>query len=147
VSGEVVVTTAGERIFTEFRHVIASVVLFNDRVAQATGMSASESQFVHLLELHGSMTPSELASRSGLTSGTVTGVVDRLEALRFVRREPHPHDRRKIVVVLDEAQVADTLAPMYADRAATMREVVGRLSSAEQEAVVRFLSLLNGSTD
>jgi DNA-binding MarR family transcriptional regulator len=141
------VTTADERIFTEFRQVIASVVLFNDRVAQSTGMSASESQFVHLLELHGSMTPTELASRSGLTSGTVTGVVDRLEALRFVRREPHPHDRRKTVVVLDEGQVAETLAPLYADRAAMMREVVGRLSSDEQKAVARFLSLLNGSTD
>ena len=93
------------------------------------------------------MTPSELASHSGLTSGTVTGVLDRLEALGLVRREPHPHDRRKTVVLLDEAQVAATLAPMYAERAAAMHEVIGRLSGAEQEAVARFLTLLTGSRD
>lgn len=134
--------SAAERVFAEFRKVIASVILFNDTVAQRTGMSMSESQFVHLLELHGAMTPSELADRSGLTSGTVTGVLDRLETLDFVHRERHPQDRRKVVVVLHADKVAAQLTPLYTEQAATLNRVVGSFSPAEQETIARFLARL-----
>ncbi len=131
-----------DEIFVEFRKVIAAVILFNDQVAQQTGMSMSESQFIHLLELHGSMTPSQLAELSKLTSGTVTGVLDRLEALAFIRRERHPTDRRKVVVVLEPAKVAEQLAPLYLERAATMERTIAKFSTAEQEVIARFLRLL-----
>jgi DNA-binding MarR family transcriptional regulator len=136
---------AAARIFAEFRKVIASVILFNDHVAQQTGMSMSESQFIHLLELHGSMTPSELAERSRLTSGTVTAVIDRLEALDFVRRERHPTDRRKVVVVLESAKVAQQLAPFFTPQAAALERVIAEFSTPEQEVIARFLGLLNQS--
>lgn len=131
-----------DEIFVEFRRVIASVILFNDQVAQQTGMSMSESQFIHLLELHGSMTPSELAERSKLTSGTVTGVLDRLEAMEFVRRERHPSDRRKVVVVLEPAKVAQQLAPLYTEQAEALERVIASFSASEQETIARFLRLL-----
>ena len=132
-----------QQIFTALRRLIASAILFNERVAQHTGMSMSESQFVHLLELHGSMTPSELAALSGLTSGSVTGVIDRLEALQFVRRERHPDDRRKVVVVLDLAKVTRQLAPLYAERGKHVEQVIAQLSTSERKAAARFLELLN----
>ena len=134
---------AADEIFTELRKVIAAVILFNDYVAQQTGMSMSESQFIHLLELHGAMTPSELAERSRLTSGTVTGVLDRLEALEFIRRERHATDRRKVVVLLDSAKVAQQLAPLYAERAAATERVIAAFSTSEQETIARFLKLLS----
>jgi DNA-binding MarR family transcriptional regulator len=136
-----------EQIFVEFRKVIASVILFNADVAQQTGMSMSESQFIHLLELYGSMTPSDLAERSKLTSGTVTGVIDRLEALEFVHRERHPNDRRKVVVVLESAKVAEQLAPLFGEKATAMEAVIATFSDAEQRTIARFLSRLNDAGD
>ena len=47
------------------------------------------------------MTPSRLAELSGLTSGAVTGVLDRLERAGFVRRESDPTDRRSLLVRID----------------------------------------------
>src|SRR6185312_9713824 len=102
-----------EQVSIQFRKVIAALVLFNDNVSRLTGMSASDSQFLHLLQLHGPMTPSELARRSGLTSGTVTGVIDRLEQLGFAGRERHPSDRRKVVVTADEERLNSELAPHF----------------------------------
>jgi DNA-binding MarR family transcriptional regulator len=131
-----------ERVFTEFRRVIANVVIFNDRAAQQTGMSASESQFLHLLAINGDLTPSELAHHSGLTSGTVTGVLDRLEQLGFVHRQRHPTDRRKVVVTLDEARVASTFGPIYADQGAHLASVTDRFTAAELDTIARFLAAL-----
>src|SRR5450759_3436427 len=87
---------AAPRVAEQLRKVIAAVVLFNEQVAAQVGMSASESQTLHLLELHGPPSPSELAKLTKLSTGTMTGVLDRLEQLGFVRRERHPVDRRRI---------------------------------------------------
>ena len=131
-----------DQVFSEFRRVIANVVLYNDQVAQQTGISASESQFMHLLVLNGPMSPGELATQTGLTSGTVTGVLDRLEKLEFVRRDRHPTDRRKVVVVLDEAKVAATMGEFYAEQGQHLGSVIDGFTATELATVLRFLTAL-----
>jgi DNA-binding MarR family transcriptional regulator len=130
------------RVVDGFRRAIASIVLFNEQVAQRTGMSLTESQFTHLLALHGTMTPSQLGRASGLASGTVTGVLDRLEELGFVHRQRHPSDRRKIVVVLDEARVNAELAPHFAGQASLLAGAIARFGDAELEVIADFLEAL-----
>src|ERR671916_44684 len=77
---------------------IAGVVLHNHAVAQRVGLGASDSQLISLLNLHGPLTPGRLAELTGLTTGTVTGVIDRLERAGYVRRERDAGDRRKVPV-------------------------------------------------
>jgi DNA-binding MarR family transcriptional regulator len=55
----------------------------------------------HLWE-HGPMTMSDLGARIPLSRAAVTALTDRLEALRYVRRSPDPHDRRRTVLSLTE---------------------------------------------
>ena len=74
---------------------IANVVLFNHAANVSLGLGASDSQFLTLLRTRGALTPGQLAEASGLTSGTVTGVIDRLEKAKLVRRERDDGDRRK----------------------------------------------------
>jgi DNA-binding MarR family transcriptional regulator len=131
-----------EQVFTQFRKMIAALILFNDQASRATGMSASESQFLHLLQLHGPLTPSDLARMSGLTSGTVTGVLDRLEELGFARRERHPSDRRKIIVTVDADRLNQELGPHYEGQGEALGRVLDQLSPAELRAVSKFLTLL-----
>lgn len=70
----------------------------------------------HLME-NGPMTPSELATRLEMSTAATTHVIDRLVAVGHVQRQPHPVDRRKIVVIPAQASVArafEELAPMIA---------------------------------
>jgi DNA-binding MarR family transcriptional regulator len=131
-----------EQVFAAFRRVIANVVLYNDHVAQQTGISASESQFMHLLVLNGPMTPTELSQQTGLTSGSVTGVLDRLERLNFIRRDRHPTDRRKVVVILDEAKVGAAMGEFYAEQGEHLAKVIDTFTATELATVQRFLSAL-----
>src|SRR3979411_2448173 len=64
---------------------IADVVLHNQAVAQRVGLGGSDSQFLSLLGIHGPLTPGRLAELTGLTTGTVTGVIDRLERAGYAR--------------------------------------------------------------
>ena len=103
-----------EEVALGVRRAIAWTVLYNDQVASRVGMSASESQSMHLLQLFGPMTPGRLAEVTGLSTGTITGVLDRLERLGFVRRERSTQDRRKVLVSLDEKALEEQMAPYYA---------------------------------
>jgi DNA-binding MarR family transcriptional regulator len=124
------------------RNLIANAILFNHQVAQRVGLGASDAQFMHLLQLHGPLTPGRLAELSGLTTGTVTGVLDRLEATGFVRRERDESDRRKVIVKLNEERLWSTMAPLYAGQAESLAAVAGAYDAEQLEVIADFLDRL-----
>jgi DNA-binding MarR family transcriptional regulator len=79
------------------RHSTATV-LFHHALADRLGLGPTDHKCLDLLHERAPMTASELAAITGLTSGAITGVVARLERTGRLRREPHPHDRRKQVL-------------------------------------------------
>jgi DNA-binding MarR family transcriptional regulator len=125
------------------RLVIASSVLFNEAVAAKVGMSPSEMQTVHLLDLHGPLSPGRLAELTELSTGTITGVLDRLERLGLVARQRHPKDRRKVLVTLDEARLGATLAPYYTEQGQLLADAIAACSDREIATVLSFFQRLN----
>jgi DNA-binding MarR family transcriptional regulator len=120
------------------RRLIADAVLHNHAVAQELGLGASDAQFVGLLGQHGPLTPGRLAALSGLTTGTVTGVVDRLERAGFVRRERDAADRRKVHVVLVDAAV-QRLSAHYREHGEHLERVLAARSAEELRVIAAFL--------
>lgn len=63
-----------------------------------------------------SLVAGDLAERARLTTGAVTGVLNRLEKAGYIRRAPDPDDRRRVVVVMEETAQERILAvygPVY----------------------------------
>ncbi|GAA4552047.1 MarR family winged helix-turn-helix transcriptional regulator [Pseudonocardia xishanensis] len=118
---------------------IASVVLNNHAVAQRLGLGPTDSQFLTLLDVHGPLTPGRLAELTGLTSGTVTGVVDRLERAGFVRRDRDATDRRKVIVRRDEAATTERMHPQYAEHGRYVLGLLERRTPEEQRTIADFL--------
>lgn len=75
-----------------------AVVLFHEAVGRRLGLSAVEHKALGLVQRRGPLTAGALARQTGLTSGAVTGLVDRLERAGYVRRVPDPGDRRRVLV-------------------------------------------------
>ena len=73
-------------------------MLFHHAVAERLGLGPADHKCLDLLVERGSMTSSQLAAITGLTTGAITGVVNRLEAAGYVQRQPDPDDRRKQVL-------------------------------------------------
>jgi MarR family transcriptional regulator, organic hydroperoxide resistance regulator len=121
---------------------IASASFRSQRAADALGLHPTDMQFVNLLDLLGPMTPGALAQWSGLSSGGVTVVLDRLESGGYVRREPNPDDRRSVLVRLQSAQ-QDRIDANYKSVQKQFAEVTKGFSEAELEVILRFFSLSN----
>jgi DNA-binding MarR family transcriptional regulator len=88
------------RVISAVRRQVAWTVLHNQAIADRLGMGVTDLHCVNLLDLEGPMTAGRLAELMGLTTGAVTGVLDRLEAGGLVRREADPIDRRRVIARL-----------------------------------------------
>jgi len=131
-------------IIDSIRRVIATAILFSHQVAEQLGLGPSDSQFMTLLEVHGPLTPGQLADLTGLRTGTVTGVLDRLEGAGFVRRERDPHDRRKVIVSRDDEQIQTRADPLYAGQATAMVDLLRRYDDAQLELIADFIRSASG---
>lgn len=77
-----------------------AVDLHQQVAADRLGLNRTDLSLIGLLDAQGARTPGQIAEASGLTTGAVTGVIDRLEKAGLVRREPDPADRRRVLVKL-----------------------------------------------
>ena len=92
----------------------------------------------HVMTGRESLGPVELSTRLGISTGSGTELVDRLERSGHLRRERHPHDRRRVALRPTESAVAGVLtalAPLIAD----LDQIAGDFTPAEQEAITRYL--------
>jgi DNA-binding MarR family transcriptional regulator len=122
------------------RKVTAQSVLISEKIATHAGINATALECLDLLRLEGRLTtPRRLASLTGLTTGAVTMLVDRLERAGFVRRVPNPEDRRSVLVeVLPSA--AKALEPAFASLAEGMARVNKHYDNAALELVLDYLT-------
>jgi DNA-binding MarR family transcriptional regulator len=81
------------------RDLAANIRVHAHAVAHQMGLGSTDCRFLALLTLYGPLTPGQLATSTGLTSGAVTGVIDRLERAGLVCRQHHTADRRSRYIV------------------------------------------------
>jgi len=80
-------------LLTAVRHMSLETMLLSAVVAERIGINPTDLTWLALIGPDGEVTAGELAELSGLTTGAVTGLIDRLERAGFVERKRDPEDR------------------------------------------------------
>jgi DNA-binding MarR family transcriptional regulator len=125
------------------RHFVVELLVSSYEATEGVGMNPTDLGALCLLLLHGPAPAGRLAELTGLTTGAVTGVIDRLETGGFVRREVDPADRRKVIVAPDPARVDRDLFPHFPSlQRARANAFYDDFSIAELESITEFLSRL-----
>jgi DNA-binding transcriptional ArsR family regulator len=125
------------------RRFVVELLVSNYEATEQVGLNANDLASLCLLLLHGPTPAGRLAELTGLTSGAVTGLVDRLERGGFVRRELDPDDRRKVIVTADHARVEHGLFPHFPSlQRAAAPGFYTAFTNAELGVVTRFLARL-----
>jgi DNA-binding MarR family transcriptional regulator len=107
-------------------------------IASEAGISATDLDALEHLEADGPLTQRELGDRLSLTSGAITMLVDRLEAGGWVRRRPHPTDRRYLLVEL-AGQALERTPPALVAYHAQVRRLAAEIPATSRKAVGAFL--------
>ena len=119
-------------------------VLYTQSVAEQLGLNLTDLSCTGIVSVEGPVTAGRLAELAGLTTGAITGAIDRLERAGYVRRESDPNDRRRVVVVPVTEKLVATVAPAFMPMlAATMQ----RMSSYSEDQIRLFIELITDITE
>jgi DNA-binding MarR family transcriptional regulator len=114
--------------------------IFDERVGQFLGVNETDRRCLDIIERLGRMSAGQLANHSGLTTGAVTAVIDRLEAAGYVTRVRDPLDRRKIWVEVTAhfSQLVQTIFGVYDLIGPVMMR---HFTQSQLEGIVAFLRM------
>ncbi len=121
------------------RRLSLATIMFHQAVADRLGLNPTDHKCIDLLASAGWTTAGELAEATGLTTGAITGVIDRLEAAGFVRREDDPNDRRRVIVRVISKRYRD-IARLFGPFAAAFAEMGARYSDRELATILDFMA-------
>jgi DNA-binding MarR family transcriptional regulator len=113
--------------------------IFSQAVADRAGISSSDLECLDFLNLEGRVTAGRLAEVTGLTTGAITGVVDRLERAGLVRRERDASDRRKVFIAPVPENIAK-VGKFYQHMQRAMLKDWETYSDAELKLLLRFMT-------
>ncbi|HSF46767.1 MAG TPA: MarR family transcriptional regulator, partial [Burkholderiales bacterium] len=128
-----------ESLERDMRLLSVYTVLFNKAVADRLEIHVTDPKCASLLDLGGAMSAGQLADLTGLTSGAITGVIDRLEQAGLVGRRASPNDRRQVIV---EAlpHCCPRISSQFSGLCSSMSDIVSRYSEDELDIVHDFTS-------
>ena len=116
----------------------ARALVYNLLASEALGLAPADLVCMCLLQLHGPATPGWLAERTGLSTGAVTGVVDRLERAGYATRARDPRDRRRVIVGPDLERFDRDLQRNAPTPSPAALEFLREYPDAQLRAVRRF---------
>jgi DNA-binding MarR family transcriptional regulator len=87
-----------QTIIDRFREMSTETIMFHQAVADELGLYITDHKCIDLIHRFGAMPAGRLGEMTGLTTGAITGMIDRLEKAGYVRRANDPKDRRKTIV-------------------------------------------------
>lgn len=134
-----------QAVVRSLRRVNLQGSLFGQTVAIRFGLSESDIETLEALIEMGASTAGRLSDVTGLTSGAVTRVIDRLEQSGYVRRVPDPADRRRVIVEVVPEKVASVEAALDRIGAAGAEEI-GRYTDAQVALITDFLTKMEQIT-
>ena len=125
-------------LIEEVRRSQGATARFDQAVADALGLNRTDMRCLDTIDREGAVPAGRLAEETGLTSGAITTVIDRLERAGFARRVPDPSDRRRVLVELTPAtrEVANSY---YAPHMAEAERLFDRYTLDELELLLEFV--------
>jgi DNA-binding MarR family transcriptional regulator len=87
-----------QAINQKFREMSTETIMFHQAIADVLGLHITDHKGLDLIYRYGPMPAGRLAELTGLTTGAVTGIIDRLEKAGYVRRVNDPKDRRITII-------------------------------------------------
>lgn len=131
-------------MFQTMRMMSTQAIMLHQAVADSLGLNITDYKCMDLIARFGPMTAGKLSEYSGLTTGAITGVIDRLERTGYARRTDNPRDRRSVIIKLtwDEKNKKEYLAT-FLPLEEKMDKLASRFTNRE---VSLFIEIMQNTT-
>ena len=120
----------------------AWTLLCHDTIASRLGLNTTDHKCLELIvrgaKLREPVTPGQIAKETYLTTGAVTGVLDRLEQAGFVQRLHDPEDRRRVILRPDMEKIHADVMPKFDELSCRFQELCDQYTDDELRLLIGF---------
>ncbi|MEJ0029258.1 MAG: MarR family transcriptional regulator [Bacteroidota bacterium] len=110
----------------------------HEAVARRAGIPGTDHKYLGFLIQKGRMTAGELATLTGLTTGAVTGLIDRMEKKKLVKRQFADDDRRKVFIEPNTENIMALLEPLYKEFRSNTEKLIASFSHKELKVLETY---------
>jgi DNA-binding MarR family transcriptional regulator len=137
-------TEVAEELVREIRQCYGLGASFFRAAAARIEMTDTDMQVIDILESTGDATAGQLAHLMGLTTGTFTAILNRLEKAGLVRRERDPNDGRRVIVRLATGSDSkQEISPLFASLGKAWGEMAAQYDDEQKAFLLEFLQCSN----
>lgn len=111
----------------------------HETIARKLGFSATDHKYLSFFLVKDKLTAGELAELSGLTTGAVTGLIDRFEKKKLVKRQHDDSDRRKVFIIPNKEKILTLFEPFYKDFQNETETIISSFSEGEKKIINTYL--------
>ncbi|MGO9958268.1 MAG: MarR family winged helix-turn-helix transcriptional regulator [Solirubrobacteraceae bacterium] len=126
-----------DELINEVRRSQSATQRFDQAVAEALGLNRTDMRCVDTIDREGPVPAGRLAAATGLTTGAITTVLDRLERAGYARRVHDPHDRRRVLVELTP-EIRERTNVFYEPHSALSEQLFQRYTREQLELLLEF---------
>lgn len=112
----------------------------HEAVARKAGISGTDHKYLGFLMQKGRMTAGELAALTGLTTGAVTGLIDRMEKKKLVKRQFADDDRRKVFIEPNTENIMALLEPLYKEFRSNTEKLITSFSHKDLKVLETYFT-------
>jgi DNA-binding MarR family transcriptional regulator len=122
------------------RDLATAMIAFHEAGARRLGMTAAERKCAGLIAEFRQITPKQLAEATALSTGAITGIVDRLERAGYAKREPNPDDRRSVIIrPCNMERLTKETLPIFAALTEAMTQLDARYTPEQRTLILKHL--------
>ena len=125
-------------------------IQMHEAIAHKAGFTGTDHKYLGFFIQKGSMTAGELSNLTGLTTGAVTGLIDRFEKKRMVKRQFDKDDRRKIIIVPDTKKIMAIFEPLYKEFRSNSEKLTATFTDKEIKIIetyfLKAIEIMNETT-
>jgi DNA-binding MarR family transcriptional regulator len=117
-----------------------TMIFMHQAIAKQAGLSHTDHKYLGLLVQKGQLTAGELATLTGFTTGAVTGLIDRLEKKKLVKRQYDKNDRRRVIIVPNTEKALKKFGGIFQEITKRRAKMMKQFTKHEVEVIERFLA-------
>lgn len=125
-------------------------IQMHEAIARKAGLPGTDHKYLGFLLQKGQMTAGELSNLTGLTTGAVTGLIDRFEKKKLVKRQFAENDRRKVIIVPNTKNITALLVPLYKEFRSKSEKLIASFSDKEIKIMeayfLKAIEIMNETT-
>lgn len=140
-----------DKFRTASRRYSDASIFMHEAIARKAGLSGTDHKYLGLILQHKELTAGDISKLTGLTTGAVTGLIDRLEKKKLLKRQFTKDDRRKVIIIPNLENSMKLLQPIFSELQQKTADLIASFTEKEIEIIERYFlkatAIMNETTD